>query len=235
MTGKETVLVISDLQAPFHHKDAIPFLQAVADKYNPTQIVCIGDEVDFHALSDYDHDPDGWSAGQELKQALKFMHKLYEAFPVVKVCISNHTSRPLRRAKKYGIPKAFMKDYHEFLEAPPGWQWKDLWYIDGVRYEHGDGIGGGGAETAARRAVNKRRESVVVGHFHAGAGVQWSRTKKDMIFGMNVGSLVDHHAYAFAYWKGGSTETIGCGIVERGVPTFVPMPQKKGGRWTKSL
>ena len=67
---KDTVLVISDLQVPFQHKDAYDFLEEVANAYNITEVVCIGDEIDFHALSDYDPDPDGFSAGHELHRAI---------------------------------------------------------------------------------------------------------------------------------------------------------------------
>lgn len=234
MTGEETVLIIPDLQAPFQHPDTIDFLAAVEEVWEPTEYVCIGDEVDFHALSDYEHDPDGYSAGHELEAAKEFLFELYEYFPDMKVCVSNHTSRPFRRAKKYGIPRAFLKDYHEFLEAPEGWEWKDHFYIDGVRYEHGDALGGVG-HTAPKRMVLQNMESTVFGHFHAGASIQWVRTHKKIMFGMNVGCMIDHDAYAFRYWKGPKSEIICCAIVDRGIPTIVPMVLEKGGRWCGEL
>ena len=52
------VLIIPDMHIPYHHPDTIPFLTHLKKKYNPTRIVCAGDELDKHALSYHDHDPD---------------------------------------------------------------------------------------------------------------------------------------------------------------------------------
>ncbi len=227
------VLIISDTQFPFHHPDAFLFLQALKKKYRPDEVVHAGDEVDFHALGDWDHDPDGYSAGQELEHAIEAMYGLYAIFPEVKACISNHTIRPLKKAFKAGIPRKFMRDYHEFLEAPAGWKWKDYWEIDGVRYEHGEGVSG---QNGHIKAAKENRQSTVIGHIHAFAGVNWSGSPNDLIFGMNVGCLIDKNAYAFKYGKHFRNKPIlGSGVVLDGVPQFVPMILNKHGRWNKKL
>ena len=46
---KQTILVIGDLHAPYEHPDTVSFLRAIKKKYKPTDVVQIGDEVDFHA------------------------------------------------------------------------------------------------------------------------------------------------------------------------------------------
>lgn len=230
---KNTVLVISDTQFPFQHKDTFTFLAAVAKKYKPTQVVHIGDEVDLAAMSDFDHDPDGYSAGHELTKALESMRILYKMFPKVKVCISNHTARPFRKAFKHGIPKAFLKGYHEFMEAPKGWSWSDKWEIDGVIYEHGIGQSG---VLGALKAATGNMQSTVIGHLHAFAGISYSANPRHLIFGFNVGCLIDIHAYAFAYGKHFKQKPIiGCGVVIEGIPTFVPMQLTEKGRWTGKL
>jgi len=232
----ELVLVIPDLQIPFNHQDAYEFLKEVKRAYRPTQIVCIGDEVDFHALSDYDHDPDGFSAGDEMARAIEGIRPFYRLFPTTQVCISNHTSRPFRRAYKYGIPKHFLKDYKEFLDAPAGWEWRDHWIIDGVRYEHGHELGGGMGKTAAATAPLRNGRSTVFGHFHSSAGIHYISSPENLLFGFNVGCLIDFKSYAFAYAQGSKSRPIlGCGIIDRGVPTFVPMLLDKGGKWVGEL
>ena len=232
----ERVLVISDLQAPFQHRDAYDFVIAVAERYSPTQIVCIGDEVDMHALSDYDHDPDGMSPGDELKKAIDSLQPWYLAFPEMMVCISNHTSRPFRRAYKFGIPKALMKDYRDFLHAPTGWAWKDHWIIDGVRYEHGHELGGGYGKTATANAPLRNGRSTVFGHFHANAGIHYVASPEKLMFGFNVGCLIDFKSYAFAYAKGTKQRPIlGCGVVDEGIPTFIPMVLNSRGRWVRQI
>ena len=233
---RETVLIISDLQCPFQHKDAFNFLEEVAQKYQPTSIVCIGDELDFHKLSDFDSDPDGLSAGDELRKAIDNLGPLFNLFPKVKSCISNHTLRPFRRAFKYGIPRALMRSYREFLEAPRGWTWENYYIIDEVRYEHGHELGGGYGKMATANAAIKNGRSTVFGHFHANAGIHYTSTPEALLFGFNVGCLIDFKSYAFAYAQGSKSRPIlGCGIVSERIPTFVPMLKGKSGRWVKRL
>lgn len=230
--GKHTVLVISDLQIPFQHPDALAFLKWLKRKYKPDEIVCIGDEVDMHALSDWDHDPDGMSAGDELKVSIEILKKLYRIFPKCKAVTSNHTARPFRRAFKHGIPKAFLKDYKEFLQAPSEWEWRDSWEIDGVRYFHGEGFSGA---TAHHKAALYSGKPCVHGHLHSHAGIHYLANEQELIFGFNVGCLIDRKAYAFAYGKTApSKPIIGTGLVIKGVPIFIPMLLNSKGRWIKN-
>lgn len=229
----ETTLVISDLHCPFQHPDAFKFLDAVRARTKPTQIVCIGDEVDMHAVSDYDHNPDGLAPGDELKAAIKELKQLYAIFPVVKSCVSNHTARPFRRAEKFGIPRAFLRSYAEFLEAPKGWEWADKWEIDRVRYEHGEGVSG---KLGHLRAAEQNMQNTVIGHIHSHAGIAFNANPKYLIFGMNVGWLGDKDAYAFSYGKAMRTKPVlSVGVVRDQIPTLIPMQLKKGGRWTGAL
>lgn len=229
--GKERVLVISDTQEPFAHTDTIKFLTWVNKKYTPTKVVHVGDEMDFHAMSDWDHDPDGYSAGDELKAALDKMKAYYKLFPNVLVCTSNHTARPLRKAFKAGIPKAFLKDYHEFMLAPVGWKWAEKHEIDGVVYEHGEGFSG---FKGALNCAEKNGAPTVIGHIHSFAGILYSANAKDIIYGFNVGCLIDNDAYAFRYGKNMRHKPLlGVGIVDKGVPKWIPMLLNSKGRWIK--
>ena len=63
----KSVLVISDLHIPYHHPDAFAFLKALKTKYKFDHIVNIGDELDQHAISMHEHNPDLYSAGHELE------------------------------------------------------------------------------------------------------------------------------------------------------------------------
>lgn len=229
--GKECVLVISDTQEPFGHIDAILFLKWVKARHKVTQVVHIGDELDFHALGDWDHDPDGFSAGDELKRGLERMREYYKLFPKVKACVSNHTARPFRRAFKHGIPRAFLRDYKDFMQAPKGWEWKDQWEIDGVVYEHGEGFSG---RDGAVKCALKNGAPTVIGHIHSFAGIQYWANSQQIIFGFNVGCLIDTKAYAFRYGKHNLNKPIlGVGIVNKGIPEFIPMLLDKNGRWIK--
>ncbi|MDP4851919.1 MAG: hypothetical protein NWR22_01945, partial [Saprospiraceae bacterium] len=140
--GKETVLVIPDLHAPYQHNNALDFLKKMADYYQPTKIVCLGDELDQHGLSFFEKETGLYSAGHEYDAGMEFMQKLYKEFPIVSACISNHTHRPWRIAKKAGLPSVYLKDYHAVMQAPLTWVWKYRHIIDNVCYEHGDPCSG---------------------------------------------------------------------------------------------
>ena len=214
--------MISDQQAPFHHRDAIDFLNDQKRRWKCDKIINIGDEVDFHAVSMHDKEPEADGPTQELKKAKIFLKQLGSVFPEMDICVSNHTDRPYRVAKKFGIPRDFLKGYKDLLEAPRGWNWYNRIYVDGVCYQHGEGYSGrNGAVTAAM--IN--RQSTVIGHLHAHAGILYHANENDLIFGMNVGCLIDAEAYAFRYGRTFKDKPVlGCGIVIEGVePFFIPM------------
>lgn len=229
--GKLRILAIPDLHIPFEHRDALAFLKWAKKKYSPDVVVNLGDEADMHALSDYDKDPDGFSAGDELIKTKEKLSEYYSLFPETMVCTSNHTSRPFRRALKYGIPKAYLRDYREFLDAPKGWEWHDHWSVDGTRFEHGQGYSG---SMGALKAALTNMEPTVIGHIHSHAGIQFAANDKHLVWGMNAGCLIDRHAYAMAYGRHMPSKPIlGLGIIDKGVPSFVPMLLDGRGRWVK--
>ena len=230
-----SILVIPDTQAPFHHPDTIPFLKAVKRKYKCKEVVHIGDEIDFSPIStSFMPDPDGIGFKEEFKQAIAFMKKLYKAFPKVKVCVSNHTMRPFKKASDAGLPSVFLKSYREFLQAPKTWEWRDEWEIDGILFIHGMGFSG---QNGHVKAAEKHRQSTVIGHIHSSAGINYLNNRKNhLIFGFNVGCLIDLKSYAFNYGKNFPNKpTLGCGVIINGKPIFVPMILDRRGKWNKKI
>lgn len=233
--GKETVLVISDTQAPFHHPDTIDFLKAVKKKYKPSKIVHIGDITDSYHLSDYLHDPDGMSATHEIIRMQEFVRELGVIFPKMDILTSNHDARIYRAAKRAGIPSHYIKEYHGWMNCPKTWKFHDELEIDEVLYTHGDEAGAGGMNAALNRA-KAYGQSTVAGHLHTLAEIRYYANRKHLIFGFQVGSLIDQKAYAFAYSKKNIKKAIiGCGIVDKGVPIFIPMVLGPGGQWSGKL
>jgi predicted phosphodiesterase len=231
--AKETVLVIPDTQLPFDHVDSIEFLRAVKEYIKPTKIVHIGDYFDLHALSQYDHDPDGFSAGDELKAALKRAEEYYKLFPKCHLIAGNHDVRVYKRALSVGIPSAFLKGYLEWMKAPQGWSVHDKLEIDSVLYIHGEGFSGSSAHLTA---ATKHMQSIVMGHLHSHAGIAYIASHKALCFGMNVGCLINTKSYAFAYGKTMPNKPIlGCGVVKKGVPMLIPMLLNKNGRWVGKI
>lgn len=228
--GTSKILVIPDMQIPFEHKDALEFISTVHREIDPDIIVNVGDEVDQMALSRFDPDPESDGASVELAKAKRRLEPWFEAFPNMLLCESNHTARVYKKAFFAGIPPEYLRTVPEWLGAPEGWQWANSWEIDGVRFEHGDAQGG---TYAARNLAIRNRKSTVIGHHHSHGAVYYIANDDEMIFGMNVGCLIDYNSIAFRYAKMAAFKpTLGCGVVMNGVPYFVPMLTTKRGRWT---
>lgn len=234
----DTIIAVSDMQAPFQHKDTLKFLAAVKKKYyinaKRSKIVNLGDEIDAHALSDWPKDPDGMSAGEEHNQALKFLRDYFKLMGPHPFCISNHMIRPWKKALNQGIPRAFLKSFAEALRAPQGTEWRDYWVFNGIMFEHGENVSGAGAAMLAAKA---NLMSTVIGHQHSNGGVQYYGSRLKKIFGANAGAMIDVDAYAFHYGKKmrgkptlGLVVCFGCNEA-----VFVPLDEDAKGNWTGKL
>ncbi len=126
----KSVLIISDTHIPYHVPELMDFLKLLKKKYKPDRIIHIGDEVDKHAMSFHDSDPDLPSAGDELRLSIPVIKQLEKMFPRMDLLDSNHGSLVFRRAYKHGIPKAYIKKYNDFLQVGKGWKWHDDLVID---------------------------------------------------------------------------------------------------------
>lgn len=228
-----TVLAIPDLHTPFEHPDALAFCKAVRRAYKCDAIVCLGDEIDSHAVSDWPKNPDGFSAGHEHKRAVKALRRWFAAFPLMRLCWSNHTKRPWRVAYAAGLPKSAMKTVSEYLGAPAGWKWADEWEIDGVVYEHGDNLPG--AVSGTHAVLKDVNYSVIFGHVHSKFSISWAYRRGVPQFAATPGCLIDPKAYAFNYFKGKHAPIFGVAVVTNGEPNLVRMKIDRAGRWTGTL
>lgn len=218
---KENVLIIPDTHFPFEKEGSLEFCRQVQEEFKCGTVIHIGDEVDNHAISYHERDPDGFSAGNEADLAQAKLNIWYKVFPRVDVLVGNHSALPFRQAMSAGLPKRFIKSYNELWNAPKSWQWHlELELFDTYFYH---GTGGG---NAIKRAIY-RQQSCIQGHLHTEGGVTYIANKKSCIFGMQVGCLIDDKAYAMAYAKTNIKKSmIGCGVLlDSGrLPIFIPMP-----------
>ena len=121
----DKILCISDLHIPAHHPQSFDFLKALKKKIKPDLVVNGGDELDKHALSFHDSDPDLPSAGDELRISKKYIWELKKIFPDMILLHSNHSSLIYRKALKHGMPRAYLRSYNDFLEVDKRWKWVD--------------------------------------------------------------------------------------------------------------
>ena len=103
------------------------------------------------------------SAGDELKLSLPVIKQLEKMFPKMDLLDSNHGSLVFRRAYKHGIPKAYIKNYNDFLQVGKGWKWHDDLVIDTplgkVYFCHG--------KTADVLKLAQSMGMSVQGHYHS--------------------------------------------------------------------
>lgn len=230
-TVNDRILVISDMHAPYQHQDTVAFLTAVKKKYRPTRVVCIGDEVDHHAMSFHDSDPDLLSAGDELQAAIAQLKPLYSLFPKMDLIDSNHGSMIYRKGKHHGIPRKYLKDYGAVLEAPKKWQWHMDLLLDvpggnQVYFHHG-------LSANVLKVVAQRGVCVVQGHYHTHFEIGYLGNPNHLLWGMTVGCSIDGKSLAFAYDRTNlGRPVIGHGLIENGLPRLLPMVLDKDGRWT---
>lgn len=230
-TGKNSrIFVISDMHIPYHHEDMIAFFKAVKKKYNPDRVICIGDELDNHAMSYHDSDPDAFSAGDELDRARDVIKEVEKIFPDMDLVDSNHGSLFYRKAKTHGIPREAMVPYNVLTGAGNGWRWHfdltiEMSNGESVYFHHGK----------ANNALALSRMSgicAVQGHLHSKYTIDYWSNTNGLYWGMQVGCMIDDDALAFTYNKNTSYRPIiGCGIVIDGQPKLLPMIKMKGGRW----
>jgi len=225
----KTILVISDMHLPYQHKDSIKFLKEIKKEFKPDTTISIGDLLDQHALSFHDSSPELYSAGMELDKAKEYVKELESIFPKLIEVDSNHSSMIYRRALKHGLPRAYLKEYGDFLETKK-WKWVDdltLTMSNGQRcfFTHG-------RSADVLKVSQTMGMSAVQGHYHTKFVISWWANPDNLFFGMNVGCLIDQKSMAFNYAKNFRTRfIIGCGIIINGIPRLLPMVLNEKGDW----
>lgn len=211
------VLVIGDLHEPFCLDKYRAFCIEVQKTFKCGKVVFIGDVIDNHATSYHESDTRLMGAQQEFRLAKRKIGKWYKAFPEADVMIGNHDRLISRKAQTAGIAPDWIKDYSDVLNTP-GWNFVEEVVIDGVLYQHGEG-------GTARRKMKDEHQSVVGGHLHSQAYVEWSVGGSFRNFGMQVGCGIDRTSHAMAYGRVYKKPVISCGVVINNgkFPILIPM------------
>lgn len=224
------ILVIPDLHFPYCHPDSLDFLAKAKHLLKPTRIICLGDELDYHAMSFHDKDPDLDSAGKELLQALGYIETLKELFPEMDLLESNHGSLYYRKSKHHGFPRHLLKSYNEVLCVGPGWRWHDKLIVNlpngnDCLFTHSLGAD-------ALRVSQSVGMSLVQAHHHSQFELRYWHNGKALHFAITSACLIDDKSYAFAYNKLQVKRPImGLTFIENSIPSLIPMVLNSDGRW----
>jgi hypothetical protein len=224
------LLVIGDGHAPYMHQDYFEFCYALSREYNTDRSCWVGDEVDNHAISFHDKDPDLLSAGPELEAAIRQLEPFYKAFSRMDIAESNHGSLVYRKGKHHGLPRQVLKSYHEMLGAPPDWRWHFKIVVPLSNGTEVDIHHSYGANVLSQS--KKRGRSLIQGHHHTEAGVQWWGNDIQEYFAAFSGCGIDDVKFAFAYNKNQvERPRLGALVVLNGIAHFKPMLLDKNNRW----
>jgi len=231
VNAKKPILVISDLQIPFENTKALQFCTYVKKHYGipDENVLNVGDEVDNFHGSDYPKDPDAdLSVVNELGLARERIREWGERFPRMKLAISNHGIRWIRKAAGAQIPTQLLRAYNEIFKMPPGWEWRDEWRFNQLphpfRMIHGMGYSG---INGHRNAALDGQISTIIGHLHSHAAVSWIETSGGQrMWAVNTGCLIDSSKFAFKYEKYNRIKPqLGVTIISSGGkhPMFLPL------------
>lgn len=229
MKRNRSLLVISDLHIPYHHPDSFKFLNALNTKYKPDRIICIGDEVDNHALSFHDTDPNLLSAGDELLLSIEYLKKLSTIFPKMDIIDSNHGSMVFRKTIHHGIPLKLIKSIGDILEAPDTWKWHNYLIVNcadkKVLFQHQ-------IKKNIHTEIGSRGMNIVQGHYHESLDIKYVNNSQQLLWSMSVGCLLDDNSMAFQYNKiNPNRPVLGTGVIIEGWPRIIPMVLNKNGNW----
>lgn len=229
----KSVLIIGDTHLPFEHPDYLEFCKAVRKKYRCEVIIHVGDELDNHAISFHDSDPDLMSAGEELTRALYHLEDWHKAFPKMYLLESNHGSLVFRKQKHHGLPVSVIKPLQEIYGTP-----KWTWHFDILlKTNYGEVYGCHGKTSAYGRLAREQGCSAFQGHYHGKLEVTWHEFVEHRRFNMFVGCGIDWKSLAFKYGKANVPKPVlGCGVIdEHGIGWGIKMKLNGRGRWAGSL
>jgi len=198
----------------------------------PSKIICLGDEIDYHALSFHDKDPDLDSSGKELVLALGYIDTLHEIFPKMDLLHSNHGSMAYRKAKHHGMPRHLLKSYNDVMGIPESdWKWHERLIVDLPDGTKMCAVHSLGADVL--KVSQSLGMSVIEGHHHSQFEIRYWRNLDKLNFAITSGCLIDDSSYAFAYNKLQVKRPImGATFIENSIPNLIPMIVDSNNRWT---
>jgi predicted phosphodiesterase len=195
----KTIVVVSDLQAPYHDVGATTALAAFIKAYKPDEVVSVGDEIDFPQISRWEKGGAGeWA--YDIGKHRDITVRLLESLKIKHISRSNHSDRLYNKIKYaapgfLGLPELeiekFLKldqlgiEYHKQpYELAPNWI-----------LVHGDE--GNVQPTAGSTALGLAKRagaSVVCGHTHRMGLTHWTQSwggKSKTVWGLEVGHLMN--------------------------------------------
>jgi hypothetical protein len=216
----KTIVAVSDLQVPYHHKRAVSALTKFIHAWGPDEVICVGDEIDMPQVSRWTKGTKGEYAGK-LSKDRDVTVSILEALRVSHVMRSNHGERLANYVRQWapGLadePELQYERYMRFDQLGITYH-RQMWeFAPGWLLAHGDEgqLSSEPGKTALKLAQRTGR-SIVCGHTHR-AGIQpyteaHSGKLTRLIYGMEVGCLMELAAATYLK-SGGANWQLAFGI-----------------------
>ena len=222
------IVVISDLQVPFHDQRAVDNVAAFIRSFKPDQVITIGDEIDFQQISRWADGTPGWyeqTLGANRDETVSILRQL----KVTDVIRSNHTDRLYNVIMKkipafLSLPELRFEKFMKFDELGITFHKNPMAIAPNWIAVHGDHtpikqLGGLSALEAARR----HGKNVISGHTHRAGRSAFTEASGGrlgrVLHGVEVGNLMDfkqasytkgtanwQQAFAIMYVKGSNVQ-----------------------------
>jgi hypothetical protein len=194
------VVVISDLQVPFHDPIAVRNVVAFIKKFKPDQVITIGDEIDLPQISRWTEGTPGWfeqSLGADRDATVEILWDLQ----VTDMIRSNHTDRLYNVIMKkipafLALPELKFEKFMKLDELGIKFHRKPLEFAPDWIAIHGDeGSVKPTPGLTALEAARRHGKSVVCGHTHRAGQSAFTEASGGVLGrvlrGVEVGNLMD--------------------------------------------
>ena len=237
-------LVISDLQIPYHHEQAVKNVIKLARREKFDEVLCVGDEIDFQTISKWaDGTPLAYSQtlNEDRAACQDILWSLTEYSKQASVIRSNHTDRLystlLKAPGLIGLPELQYPKFMDFASMGIDYYKTAYEFHPGWVLAHGDE--GNMSQHAGITALNLAKKwgrSVIAGHSHRlgmSAYTEAIGSHYRPLYGVEVGNLMDRKKASYIRY-GSANWQMGFAILEASGKTLTPtlVPVNKDGSFT---
>ena len=194
------IVVISDLQVPYHDERAVRNVASFIKRFKPDQVITIGDEIDLPQISRWTEGTPGWfeqSLGADRDATVEILWDLQ----VTDMIRSNHTDRLYNVIMKkipafLALPELKFEKFMKLDELGIKFHRKPLEFAPDWIAIHGDeGSVKPTPGLTALEAARRHGKSVVCGHTHRAGQSAFTEASGGVLGrvlrGVEVGNLMD--------------------------------------------
>jgi len=232
------IVVISDLQVPYHDERAVRNVASFIKRFKPDQVITIGDEIDLPQISRWTEGTPGWfeqSLGADRDATVEILWDLQ----VTDMIRSNHTDRLYNVIMKkipafLALPELKFEKFMKLDELGIKFHRKPLEFAPDWIAIHGDeGSVKPTPGLTALDAARKHGKSVVCGHTHRAGQSAFTEASGGVLGrilrGVEVGNLMDFKKAGYMKGTGNCQQAFAVFYVDKKAVTNTIVHIEKDG------